>query len=74
MTTIVGVALPFRITDWVDDTSWRWQVAGLPATGHRVDELGEQRCRVAMDVPWFAAPYAPVLRSALSNIDAIVSG
>lgn len=69
VTTIVGVRLPFRITDWVDDTSWRWHVAGLPATGHAVEAVSEERCRVSMDVPWFAAPYAAVLRRALVNID-----
>lgn len=73
VTTVVGVTLPFRITDWVDGTSWRWNVAGLPATGHRVDALGERRCRVSMDVPWFAAPYAAILRSALANIERLTT-
>ncbi len=69
VTTIVGVTLPFRISDWVDGSHWRWQVAGLPATGHTVDTVSAERCRVSMDVPWFAAPYAVVLQRALANID-----
>ena len=69
VTTIVGVTLPFRISHWVADTSWRWHVAGLPATGHAVETVSDERCRVSMDVPWFAAPYAAILKNALANID-----
>ncbi len=69
VTTVVGVSLPFSVTDWVDGTSWRWRVAGLPATGHAVAPIGDDRCRVSMDVPWFGAPYAVVLRLALAAIE-----
>lgn len=66
--TSVGVPVPFRITEFEPGRYWRWRVAGLPATGHRVETLDAQRCEVTFDVPAFAAPYARVCRHALESI------
>ncbi len=68
VTTAVGVSVPFRITAWVDGRSWRWRVAGIPATSHEVRSIGTDRCEVSFGVPRLAAPYALVCRIALGRI------
>ena len=62
--TIVGLRLPFRITEFEAGRRWCWEVAGIPATGHRVEALGPDRCRVVFEVPLLAAPYLTVCRLA----------
>ncbi|MWG33976.1 SRPBCC family protein [Halomarina oriensis] len=73
----------FRITSCADHR-WSWSVSPplndairnvfdpgptLPATGHRVEPLGEGRCRVVFEVPPLAAGYAVVCRRALARLD-----
>jgi len=65
--TAVGVWLSFAVTDWHEGRSWSWRVAGLPATGHRVEPTADG-CRVSFDVPAVAAPYLLVCRIALGRI------
>ena len=65
---VVGTDTLSRITDWDDGVMWRWHVAGLPATGHIVRPLAAGRCTVAMDVPWYEAPYLAVCRIALAAL------
>ncbi|WP_435077256.1 SRPBCC family protein [Halococcus sp. AFM35] len=65
-----GLRVPFRITTCAD-YRWTWRVAGVPATGHRVESRGEN-CRVAFEIPLPAAAYAPVCRRALVAIGRIV--
>jgi hypothetical protein len=66
--TVFGVWLPFRVTEWVAGQRWGWEVAGIPATGHRVEALGPDRCRVVFEVPLLAAPYLTVCRLAAERI------
>ncbi len=66
--TVVGVRLPFEITDWVPGREWAWKVAGIPATGHLVESLGPSSTRVTFTVPWPAAPYVAVLGIALRRL------
>ena len=47
---------------------WIWDVAGIGATGHRVDPLAGTRCRVEFTAPWIAAPYLAVLRISLQRL------
>ncbi len=70
--TAVGVRLPFRITRFDQGRSWSWQVAGIPATGHRVEALGPHRCRVCFEVPFWAAPYVAVCWLAAKRIKHIL--
>jgi hypothetical protein len=62
-----GLRVPFRITTYAD-YRWTWRVAGVPATGHRVESRGEN-CRAAFEIPLPAAAYAPVCRRALADIE-----
>ncbi|MGE5695860.1 MAG: SRPBCC family protein [Candidatus Sericytochromatia bacterium] len=66
--TPLGVALPFVITEFDEGRHWAWSVAGVDATRHRVDPLGE-RSRAIFEVPWWAATYAAVCALALRRIE-----
>lgn len=62
--TVAGVWLPFEIIDVSDGQSWSWRVAGIAATGHRV-EPREEGCRVTFTAPKWAPFYRPVLARSL---------
>lgn len=65
--TPAGVWLPFVVTAFDPGHRWAWRVAGVPATGHRV-EPHPGGTRVVFEVPVLAAPYALVCRVALARI------
>ena len=69
---VIGVWLPFRVTEFVAGQRWDWEVAGIPATGHRVESLGVDRCRVVFEVPLLAAPYLAICRLAAHRIRSIL--
>ena len=62
-----GLWLPFAITVWEQGHRWGWRVAGVPATGHRV-EPDARGCRVVFEVPALAAAYGVVCRIALRRL------
>ena len=64
----VGPWIPFRIDDVEPGRRWTWHVAGIPATGHRVEAEGPDACRVVFEVPAWALPYAAVCRLAIPRI------
>lgn len=71
--TLVGVPLPFVITEFEAGRSWAWTVAGVPATRHRVDPV-DDGCRICFDVPRWAPGYRPVCAIALRRIEKLVCG
>lgn len=73
VTTMVGIGLPFEITDYDDRARWAWKVAGVGATDHTVEPVGRDRCRVGFGVPWPAAPYLAVCRVALARLEAMAT-
>jgi len=68
VTTVLGIGLPFEITDYDDRLRWAWKVAGVGATDHRLEPTGRDHCRVGFGVPWPAAPYLAVCRIALARL------
>jgi hypothetical protein len=74
VTTVGGIQLPFEVTACAAGR-WTWDVARLPATGHRVSGDPDDAV-AAFEVPLAAAPYAVVCRRALGHLDrvAVVSG
>ena len=70
--TIIGVWLPFRVTEFVAGQRWDWEVAGIPATVHRVESLGPDRCGVSFELPLLATPYLAVCRMAVQRISSIL--
>ncbi len=71
--TPVGLWLPFAITSFESGSRWTWRVAGIPATGHRVEATG-RGCRIVFEVPLLTAPYATVCRSALRRLGDLLAG
>lgn len=67
-----GLWVPFEITDLVPGERWAWRVAGIPATGHRV-EPRPGGCRIVFEVPVLAAPYAAVCRVALRRLERLLA-
>jgi hypothetical protein len=72
-----GPWVSFEVTT-CENYRWCWDVARLPATGHRVEPVGERtgtengdRSRVVFEIPLLASGYAVVCRRALSNIAAL---
>ena len=70
--TVFGFWLSFQVTEFRAGHCWRWRVAGTPATGHRVEALGPDRCRVVFEVPAVAAPYLVVCGWAAQRIKNIL--
>jgi uncharacterized protein YndB with AHSA1/START domain len=71
--TSLGPTLPFEVRAFEPGRRWTWAVAGVPATGHRVEPLGPGRCRVTFEVPTWAAPYLLVCRQALVRIERLAT-
>lgn len=70
--TALGPALKFRVTDFLPGRYWAWSVAGVPATGHRVDPAAGG-CTVTFTVPWWAPGYLLVCHLALRRIARLLS-
>ena len=68
----VGLWLPFTITSFEPESHWSWRVAGVPATGHRVEET-PHGCRVVFEVPLLTAPYAAICRVALRRLGRLLA-
>ena len=72
VTTVVGLKLPFRITEFTPGFSWAWKVSGIQATSHRIEPVGADRCRLIFWVPFWAAPYLGICRLAEERIKRIL--
>ncbi|WP_372681043.1 SRPBCC family protein [Desulfosarcina sp.] len=70
--TALGVWMPFVVGIVEPESYWDWRVAGVAATGHRVEPLGPNRCRLTFTVPGWAFGYGLVCRLALMRIDRLL--
>lgn len=66
--TPCGIWLPFVITIFEDHHYWGWKVAGIPATGHRLETLGPCRCKLSFEIPYGAFLYAAICMRAMERI------
>ena len=66
--TSLGLWISFAVHDFEPGIYWDWRIAGVPATGHRVEPLGPGRCRLSFDTPAWAVAYLPVCYLALIRI------
>jgi hypothetical protein len=71
--TPLGIWIPFVITDFDAPRLWRWRVAGMPATGHRIESLDAERTRLVFELPAIAFPYAAVCRLAGRRIARLIA-
>lgn len=70
---VVGPWVPFTVTDFVPGARWSWRVAGIAATGHRVEPM-PTGCRIVFEVPIVVAPYVVVCRVALGRLASLLEG
>ncbi len=70
--TAGGIWLPFFITEYEEGHFWSWNVAGIPATGHRVESRENGLCLLTFEIPLLAAPYAYICKIALDRIAGIL--
>lgn len=70
---VPGAWVPFRITSCTD-RRWTWRVTGIPTAAHRVDDLGETRCRIAFELPLHQAGSVPISLRSLENLEALLEG
>ncbi|WP_317988545.1 polyketide cyclase [Haloprofundus salilacus] len=73
----LGVRVPFEVESFDADEGrgryrWTWRVAGVPAIGHRLEPICENRCRVGFEIPLVGAGYCVVCASALRRIERLV--
>jgi hypothetical protein len=68
----VGIWVPFVITRYDEELFWSWKVAGVPATGHRIETVENVLCRLIFEVPLFVAPYAYICKIALERINILL--
>jgi hypothetical protein len=64
----LGFWVPFVVIEWVEGHYWAWRVAGVRATGHRVEPLGADRSVLTFDLPVPAFPYLLVCGIAARRI------
>jgi uncharacterized protein YndB with AHSA1/START domain len=69
--TPFGVALPFTVIEFHPGHSWKWQVAGVPATRHEVVPSGDASI-LSFGVPLWAPAYLTVCAIAVQRIDHMV--
>jgi hypothetical protein len=63
-----GIRLPFRIQRLIEGVYWDWSVGGVKATGHRIDPISDNACRLVFTLPLWGAPYAGICLLALRSI------
>jgi hypothetical protein len=66
--TPIGLWLPFTITTVERERAWHWRVAGLAATGHRIEPVDDRHTRVVFEIPAWGFPYGIVCHVALRNL------
>lgn len=66
--TALGFWVSFEVTDYVHERYWSWRVSGIRATGHRIEPLADDMCRLAFEVPVFAMPYVALCAIAVRRI------
>jgi hypothetical protein len=70
--TPLGLRLPFRVVDYEHGFYWKWKVAGIQATGHRLVVHGANLCSIAFEIPLYGWPYFIVCQVALRRIGRIL--
>ena len=67
--TTFGIWLPFVVYEYEHAYFWRWKVANIKATGHRIQANETGGCYLWFDVPMITAPYILVCQMALGRIE-----
>jgi hypothetical protein len=71
----LGIWLPFVVTDYEHERFWKWKVASVRATGHRLQSTDAGGAVLWFEVPVIAFPYIAICRMALTRIaDCLADG
>jgi len=65
--------VPFQVTDLEFGKCWSWRIFGLRATGHRLERLDKDSCRLVFQVPIWAAPYLIVCKIAMDRLEQMLN-
>jgi uncharacterized protein YndB with AHSA1/START domain len=63
----------FEVTELDPAKHWSWRIFGVNATGHRIERLNEESCRLIFQVPLWAAPYLIVCKIAIDRIEQMLN-
>ncbi len=69
--TVFGLWLPFKVTDFIPNYKWDWQVGNIQATSHRVEQVSENRSKIIFGLPAIAGPYGLICKLAANRIKRI---
>jgi hypothetical protein len=73
--TLIGIWLPFVVTDYEHERFWKWNVASVRATGHRLQSTDAGGAILWFEAPVIAFPYIAICRMALTRIaDCLADG
>ena len=70
--TRLGPWMSFQVTSFEPGCYWHWRVSGVQATGHRVEALNSEQCRLVFEVPVWAPAYVLICRRALFRIEGLL--
>ena len=67
---LLGLTLPFTVTEFEPMRFWTWTVAKTPATTHSLKDLGAGRCEVTFGVPSaLLSPYLALCQHAIAKLE-----
>jgi hypothetical protein len=66
--TVIGLWLPFVVTEFEPGRFWSWKVASIKATGHRLEMSTTGKPVLWFEVPTIAFPYLAICQIALNRI------
>ena len=69
--TLLLFWLPFSIIEFRPMDYWNWRVGPLTATGHKLNQAGDNSCNLCFEMSRWAVFYLPVCWLALLNINKI---
>lgn len=70
--TVFRIVLPFWISEYAHGLFWKWKVAGISATGHRLIPCDQNTCIIRFEMPIYWIAYVIVCKKALERIAAIL--
>jgi hypothetical protein len=70
--TILGFWAPFVVNEWENQRYWSWRVFNIRATGHRIESINANCCRLIFEVPFWVGPYAVICNLAAKRMARLV--
>ncbi|MBW2412068.1 MAG: SRPBCC family protein [Deltaproteobacteria bacterium] len=71
--TVLGIWLPFVVSEYEHECFWNWKVGSIRATGHRLQPAEAGGAILWFEVPVIAFPYIAICWMALNRIAGCVA-